>query len=134
MKINIEDVRRRQIIDRLNTALDTTRTIWEIMTIKTLHEEFGFGIKRLEQFAKVLEKNYDGISREADLTDTFKSGPATNLDTALTRAVRDLRADGIDYRKILGVEAGSLVIVSGDKKFSVDEFVDKLEEKERSRK
>lgn len=136
MKIDLEAARRRQLIDRVNTALETTRTIWEIMTIKTLHEDFGFGVKRLKQFAKELESNYGNISREADLTDTYKRGSvATNLDTALIRAVRDLRADGIDYRKILGVSAGSLVIVNDDgSKFSVDDFVDKLEQKERERK
>lgn len=135
MKINIKEIQQRQIIDRVNTALETTRTIWEIMTITTLHEEFGFGVKRLEQFAEALEKNYDGISREANLTDTCKRGSvATNLDTALIRAVRSLRADGIDYRKILGIENGSLVIVGENGSFSVDDFVDKLEEKERERK
>lgn len=136
MKIDLEAAKRRQLIDRVNTALETTRTIWEIMTIKTLHEDFGFGVKRLEQFAKGLESNYGSISREADLTDTYKRGSvATNLDTALIRAVRDLRADGIDYRKILGIESGSLVIVNDDgSKFSVDDFVDKLEQKERERK
>ena len=136
MKIDLEAAKRRQLIDRVNTALETTRTIWEIMTIKTLHEDFGFGVKRLEQFAKGLESNYGSMSREADLTDTYKRGSvATNLDTALIRAVRDLRADGIDYRKILGIESGSLVIVNDDgSKFSVDDFVDKLEQKERERK
>lgn len=136
MKIDLEAAKRRQLIDRVNTALETTRTIWEIMTIKTLHEDFGFGVKRLKQFAKGLESNYSSISREADLTDTYKRGSvATNLDTALIRAVRDLRADGIDYRKILGIESGSLVIVNNDgSKFSVDDFVDKLEQKERERK
>ena len=136
MKIDLEAAKRRQLIDRVNTALETTRTIWEIMTIKTLHEDFGFGVKRLEQFAKGLESNYGSISREADLTDTYKRGSvATNLDTALIRAVRDLRADGIDYRKILGIDSGSLVIVNDDgSKFSVDDFVDKLEQKERERK
>lgn len=135
MKVNVAESQRRQLMNRVNTALETTRTIWEIMTIKTLHEEFGFGINRLERFAKVLEKNYEGISREADLTDTYKRGSvATNLDTALIRAVRDLRADGIDYRKVLGVEKGTLVIIDGDKQFSVDDFVEKLEEKERERR
>lgn len=135
MKVNVAESRRRQLMNRVNTALETTRTIWEIMTIKTLHEKFGFGVKRLEQFAEVLQENYEGISREADITDTYKRGSvATNLDTALIRAVRDLRADGIDYRKILGVSAGSLVIVNNDGEFSVDDFVDKLEKKERERR
>lgn len=135
MKIDLEAAKRRQLIDRVNTALETTRTIWEIMTIKTLHEKFGFGVKRLEQFAEVLQENYEGISREADITDTYKRGSvATNLDTALIRAVRDLRADGIDYRQILGIESGSLVIVNDDGEFSVDDFVDKLEKKERERR
>lgn len=135
MKVNVAESQRRQLMNRVNTALETTRTIWEIMTIKTPHEKFGFGVKRLEQFAEVLQENYEGISREADITDTYKRGSvATNLDTALIRAVRDLRADGIDYRKILGVSAGSLVIVNDDGEFSVDDFVDKLEKKERERR
>ena len=136
MKINIRKSQERQVVEKLNTALTTSRTIWELLTIVTLHEEFGFGRKRLLDFSAQLQKNYNGFSREADLTDTFKQKcKATNLDTAVIRAVRALRADGIDYREILNMAPGTLVIANPDNtQVDVDLFIDRLEQREAERK
>lgn len=136
MKIKMSDVTERRVVEHIDTCLNTTRTVWEIMTLKTLHEQFGFGEKRLQQFADVQQENYDHISREMSITDSYKkSSTATNLDAALIRAVRDLRRDGIDYRKILKCDDQLVIIEKDGKKFSVDECVDRMmsEEEERRR-
>lgn len=136
MKIKMSDVTERRVVEHIDICLNTTRTVWEIMTLKTLHEQFGFGEKRLQQFADAQQENYDRISREMSITDSYKkSSTATNLDTALIRAVRDLRRDGIDYRKILKCDDQLVIIEKDGKKFSVDECVDRMmsEEEERRR-
>ena len=133
MNINMRQANERRFVEHIDTTLNTTRTIWEIMTLKTLHEEFGFGEKRLEQFAEALQINYSGLSREMSLTDTYKKGStATNLDTAMIRAVRDLRAAGIDYRKILGCDNMLIFIEKDGKQVDIDEYVDKIIEREKA--
>lgn len=109
MNINIHKANERRFAEIMDTTLNTTRTVWEIMTLKTLHDDFGFGEKRLMQFADALRENYGGFNREMSLTDTYKNRTASNLDAALIRAVRDLRHDGIDYRKIL--DCGNVLII-----------------------
>ena len=132
MNINIHKANERRFAEIMYTTLNTTRTVWEIMTLKTLHDDFGFGEKRLMQFADALRENYGGFNREMSLTDTYKNRTASNLDAALIRAVRDLRHDGIDYRKILD-RGNVLIIVEKDgKKFSVDDCVDKILEREKN--
>lgn len=127
MNINMRQANERRFVEHIDTVLNTTRTIWEIITLKTLHEEFGFGEKRLEQFAEAMQINYNGLSREMCLTDTYKKGStATNLDTAMIRTVRDLREDGIDYRKILGDKNMLIFIEKDGKKVDIDEYVDKI--------
>lgn len=93
MNINIHKANERRFAEIMDTTLNTTRTVWEIMTLKTLHDDFGFGEKRLMQFADALRENYGGFNREMSLTDTYKNRTASNLDAALIRAVRDLRHD-----------------------------------------
>lgn len=135
MKINVGETQRRRLVERVEKAMVTSQTIWEILTLKTLHEEFGFGEKRLKDFAKAQQENYIGFSREADMTDSYKrESVATNLDTALIRAIMALRRDGIDYREILGCENKLYILGEGDEVFSVDDHVEKLLEKERERR
>lgn len=125
MNINIHKANERRFAEIMDTTLNTTRTVWEIMTLKTLHDDFGFGEKRLMQFADALRENYGGFNREMSLTDTYKNRTASNLDAALIRAVRDLRHDGIDYRKILDCGNVLIIVEKDGKKFSVDDCVDK---------
>ena len=66
------------------------------------------------------------------LTDTYKNRTASNLDAALIRAVRDLRHDGIDYRKILDCGNVLIIVEKDGKKFSVDDCVDKILEREKN--
>lgn len=58
MNINIHKANERRFAEIMDTTLNTTRTVWEIMTLKTLHDDFGFGEKRLMQFADALRENY----------------------------------------------------------------------------
>lgn len=87
---------------------------------------------RLMQFADALRENYSGFNREMSLTDTYKNRTASNLDAALIRAVRDLRHDGIDYRKILDCGNVLIIVEKDGKKFSVDDCVDKMLEQEKN--
>lgn len=132
MNINIHKANERRFAEIMDTTLNTTRTFWEIMTLKTLHDDFGFGEKRLMQFADALRENYGGFNREMSLTDTYKNRTASNLDAALIRAVRDLRHDGIDYRKILDCGNVLIIVEKDGKKFSVDDCVDKILEQEKN--
>lgn len=132
MNINIHKANERRFAEIMDTTLNTTRTVWEIMTLKTLHDDFGFGEKRLMQFADALRENYGGFNREMSLTDTYKNRTASNLDAALIRAVRDLRHDGIDYRKILDYGNVLIIVEKDGKKFSVDDCVDKILEQEKN--
>ena len=135
MNINMKSYAEKKVVEHIDTCLNTTRTIWEIMTIRVLHEEFGFGEKRLMQFAKALEESYDHISREMSITDSYKkSSVATNLDTAVIRAVMALRRDGIDYRRVLSCEDTLVIIEKDGKRFSIDEYVDREIERENERR
>lgn len=131
MNIDMKKVREKQFKEHISEIMETTRLILEIMALKTLHENFGFGKKRLKEYGDALHGNYDGLSREMHLTDTYKS-KSTNLDTAVIRAVIALRRDGIDYREVLGCDGRLLFVEKDGKRFSVDDFVDKQLEREKN--
>ena len=127
MKINVEQTIKRRISEKISAEMDLKRTTWEILTLEALHNEFGFGMDRLKRFADALQASYDEYTRQAELTDTYKSFKATNDDVALINAIRGLRSYGIDYRKLLNVE-GLFLDVDG-KKVSVDAMIEKMEER-----
>ena len=127
MKINVEQTIKRRISEKISAEMDLKRTTWEILTLEALHNEFGFGMDRLKRFTDALQASYDKYTRQAELTDTYKSFKATNDDVALINAIRGLRSYGIDYRKLLNVE-GLFLDVDG-KKVSVDAMIEKMEER-----
>ena len=126
-KINVEQTIKRRISEKISAEMDLKRTTWEILTLEALHNEFGFGMDRLKRFTDALQASYDEYTRQAELTDTYKSFKATNDDVALINAIRGLRSYGIDYRKLLNVE-GLFLDVDG-KKVSVDAMIEKMEER-----
>ena len=132
MNIDMRKVKEKQFREHISEIMETTRLILEIMVLKTLHENFGFGKKRLKEYGGALSENYGGLSREMHLTDTYRDKAATNLDTAVIRAVMALRRDGIDYRDILGCDGRLLFVERDGKRFNVDEFVDKELEREKN--
>lgn len=127
MKINVEQTIKRRISEKISAEMDLKRTTWEILTLEALHNEFGFGMDRLKRFTDALQASYDEYTRQAELTDTYKSFKVTNDDVALINAIRGLRSYGIDYRKLLNVE-GLFLDVDG-KKVSVDAMIEKMEER-----
>lgn len=127
MKINVEQTIKRRISEKISAEMDLKRTTWEILTLEALHNEFGFDMDRLKRFTDALQASYDEYTRQAELTDTYKSFKATNDDVALINAIRGLRSYGIDYRKLLNVE-GLFLDVDG-KKVSVDAMIEKMEER-----
>lgn len=101
------------------------RTLWKLLTIAVLHDEFGFGKKRLERWGKAMDKLYEEFSDECRLTDTpHRRGSArvTNMDAATMRVCRNLRSYGIDYRKILGIKE---IRIDGE---SIDAVLDRMED------
>lgn len=134
MNINVKKTIQRHATSHISNAMTVSRTLWELMTIAALHKAFGFGRKRLLDFANTLQERYNALSDEADMTDRYSGRRATNLDTAVIRAVSDLRSDGIDYREILRL-SNDLVIDNPDgTQTNVDKVVDMLERKEAERK
>lgn len=127
MKINVEQTIKRRISEKISAEMDLKRTTWEILTLEALHNEFGFGMDRLKRFTDALQASYDEYTRQAELTDTYKSFKASNDDVALINAIRGLRSYGIDYRRLLNVE-GLFFDVDG-KKVSVDAMIEKMEER-----
>ena len=131
MKCDVKASLKRQIAAELTETLDTQRTTHELMTIIVLHDIFGFGRERLIKFGNALQKQYDDFSRECDLTDTLRRGSekATNLDTAIGRAVQSLRSYGIDYHDILPDTAHIMISDSKGNSRDVDEFIAEMERK-----
>lgn len=78
MKINVEQTIKRRISEKISAEMDLKRTTWEILTLEALHNEFGFGMDRLKRFTDALQASYDEYTRQAELTDTYKSYKATN--------------------------------------------------------
>ena len=131
MKCSPEESLKRRIVAELAETLDTQRTTHELMTIIVLHDVFGFGRERLIKFGNALQKQYDDVSRECDLTDTLRRGSekATNFDTAIVRAVQALRSYGIDYHEILPDTAHIMITDSKGNSRDVDDFIAELERK-----
>ena len=131
MKCDVKASLKRQIAAELTETLDTQRTTFELMTVKVLHDVFGFGRERLIKFGQALQKQYDDFSRECDLTDTLRrnSPKATNFDTAIVRAVQSLRSYGIDYHDILPNTAHIMISDSKGNSRDVDEFIAEMERK-----
>ena len=131
MKCDVKASLKRQIAAELTETLDTQRTTFELMTVKVLHDVFGFGRERLIKFGQALQKQYDDFSRECDLTDTLRrnSPKATNFDTAIVRAVQALRSYGIDYHEILPNTAHIMISDSKGNSRDVDEFIAEMERK-----
>ena len=127
MKINVEQTIKRRISEKISAEMDLKRTTWEILTLEALHNEFGFGMDRLKRFTDALQASYDEYTRQAELTDTYKSFKSTNDDVALINAIRGLRSYGIDYRRLLNVD-GLFFDVDG-KKVSVDAMIEKMVER-----
>lgn len=109
---------------------ESIKTLFNILTLKTLHEEFGFGTKRLKRFWDALNENYYDIHERASCTDD-KNNPHrkdeyTNLFEATVRAVSDLKRDGIDYRDILGPDSILVFVDEKGHQKDIYEFVERF--------
>lgn len=136
MKCNFKERQRKENVDRLSRTLDTVKRLWEMASILALHREFGFGEKRLKQFAETVSEIYAEIDRRASITDGYnnRSGrKMTNLDEAVIRVIRELRADGIDHREILGDDEKLVIFREDGSEIDLDRFVDELEKRDKMR-
>ena len=135
MKCNFKERQRKENVDRLSRTLDTVKRLWEMASILALHREFGFGEKRLKQFAETVSEVYAEIDSRASITDSYnRSGrKMTNLDEAVIRVIRELRADGIDHREILGDDEKLVIFREDGSEIDLDRFVDELEKRDKMR-
>ena len=110
MKCNYKNSLREKIITenkkKLVKHMDSNLTLWEIITISTLHFAFGFGKKRLQQFMEEylnIASWFNDYVRVTDSEMVLKKGNVcTNYDAGILKMINDLRRDGIEYTEILG--------------------------------
>lgn len=123
MKCNIKDSIKRQISQEVTDTLNEQLLLRDLLDIVILHEEFGFGQKRLEAWGAARDKLYEKFTIESRCTDNpyrRNAEKMTNLKTAVLGILRDLKGDRIDYHTILGVEE---LLIDGK---GVDAIVDML--------
>lgn len=93
---------KQKLIRHMNSNL----TIWQLLTIYTLHFSFGFGKKRLLKFMWEIWDNqswFDEYVRKTDSEMVLKKGNiCTNQSATILKLINDLRRDGIEYTDILG--------------------------------
>ena len=133
MKCNYKVRQHKDISDRITNVMESVKRLWEIATLLALHREFGLGAKRLKRFSTAMGNVYKEIDARASVTDRYdKHGQKmSNIDEAIIKVVRELRAAGIDHRVILAEDEKLMVYKEDGTAIDLDEFVDKLEEWER---
>ncbi len=129
MKCNYKNHLKGQFTKDIARTSSTVKRLWELMTILTLHREFGFGEKQLKQFADSLRETCAEFSNEAVSSDKYdrKKREYTNLDTAIIHTLMELRRDGIDHREILGTDTELVITDEDGKQINLDDFLDKME-------
>ena len=136
MKCNVKAKLKQENVDRLTGTIETVKRLWELATLLTLTREFGFGEKRLKRFADSLREVYKEIDNRASITDMYDkmNRKMTNLDEAIIKVIRELRALGIDHREILGDEEKLVIYRENGSEVDLDVFVDELERRDRERR
>ena len=129
MKCNYKNVLKRQVAKDIDSTMGTVKRLWELLTLLTLHREFGFGKERLKRFAEAQLDMTLEFTERATASDKYdrKRGEYTNIDGAIINALRELRADGIDHREILGENEEFVIIDENGKQRNLDEFLDSME-------
>lgn len=129
MKCNYKKRMENQLAKESVQTSYTVKRLWELMTILTLHREFGFGKNRLKKFADSLRETCLEFSKEAVSSDIYdrKKREYTNLDTAIIHTLMELRRDGIDHREILGDDAELVITEEDGKQINLDELLDQIE-------
>ncbi len=133
MKCNYKKRLQSQFAADMAQTSGTVKRLWELMTILTLHREFGFGTQRLKRFADSLKETCLNFTRESVITDAYdrKRREFTNIDTAIIFALRELRKDGIDHREILGTDDELVITDENGKQTNLDEFLDGMERRDK---
>lgn len=132
MKCNYKVRQHKDISDRITQVMESVKRLWEIATLLALHREFGFGPERLKRFSQAMGEVYKEIDARASVTDRFdKHGQKmSNIDEAIIKVVRELRAAGIDHRVILEEDEKLMVYKEDGTAIDLDEFLDRMEERE----
>lgn len=133
MKCNLKGRQIKQNVDRLSKTLDTVKRLWEMATLLALIREFGFGVKRLKRFSTALQDVYSEIDARASATDMYDkhNRKMTNIDVAIIKVIKELRAAGIDHREILGDDEKLVIFRDDGTERDIDDFLDDMERRER---
>lgn len=125
MKCNIKN----RLADKANSSGQVVKRLWELIALIALHREFGFGVTRLKRFVGALYDTYGEFTERASASDRYspKHRELTNIDGAIICALRELRADGIDHRDILGTDEQLVIVDESGKQTDLDELLDKIE-------
>lgn len=110
-------------------TLGVVRRLWELTALLALSREFGFGPKRLKRFADALTAAQAEFNTRATATDPYnrKHQELTNIDAAIVQTIRELRASGIDHRKIIDDGCEIIMTDENGKQRNIDDFIDRLE-------
>lgn len=132
MKCNYKKRLGDRVAEGIAKTQGTVKRLWELMTILTLHREFGFGKERLKRFADSLNETCLDFTRESAITDAYdrKKRELTNIDTAIIRVLIELRRDGIDHRNILGTDEELVITDENGRQTNLDEFLDRMERRD----
>lgn len=134
MKCNYKKRIQDEPARRFAQTQGTVKRLWELATLLTLHREFGFGKGRLIKFAKALADIYREITFNASRTDAYdkKRRELTDINTAIIMVLRELRADGIDHREILGNDEQLIIVEEDGSQKNLDDVLDKIQDREES--
>lgn len=129
MKCNYKKRLQGTVAKDISDSSKTVKRLWELSTLLTLHREFGFGVKRLKQFAEALNDIYEEFMQRSAITDKYdkKRRELSNIDTAIIHVLKELRRDGIDHRDILGNSEELVMIDEDGTRRNLDDILDNIE-------
>lgn len=83
---------------------DKVKAIWDLILLIALHEELGFGNKRLKRvYDRMLDVQQDFIINSSCTDSRGKSLPYNDIETGLKMTIKRAERSGIDWKSILGI-------------------------------
>lgn len=120
---------KKRLIEKQDCSGQVVKRLWEMLALIVLHREFGFGRKRLKRFAEAMNDIYEEFIKRASVSDIYdkKRRELTDIDSAVIRAIIELRSCDIDHRDILGTNERLVMVDENGKSTDLDRLVDKIE-------
>lgn len=120
---------KKRLIEKQDCSGQVVKRLWEMLALIALRREFGFGRKRLKRFAEAMNDIYEEFIKRASVSDIYDKThrELTDIDSAVIRAIIELRSCGIDHRDILGANTRLVMVDENGKTTDLDKLVDKIE-------